>query len=1270
MATIDELDIQISVQVNRAMASLNALSRQLNTVGEDLNRIGTSSGGGFSRLGTAARKINDSFSQLSLNVNKSNYSIKKITNNSNSFSGSLKNLTKGLVSVATLAKGFKALGESIKEATGYIEDYNYYTVAFGKIASEWGNDFEKYGYSSAQDYSDCFIKRMNDTLGKLSGVKIELDAEGKGLLSESGMKNLGLNIRETTQYAAQLASVTNSLGMTGEASLAASKAMTALAGDISSLFNISYKSAAQNLQSGLIGQSRALYKYGIDITNATLQTYAYKLGLEKAVKEMTQAEKMQLRLIAILDQSNVSWGDLANTINSPANMIRQMSNNFKELSMIIGQMFIPILQKILPVINGVLIAAKRLAVFIAGLIGIKLDFSAFGQGYSDIGDGLEDVSDGYDDATKSAKKFNKQLRAFDELNTISLKNESGSGSGGTGGGIDMTDDILKAVAEYEKAWQKAFDKMENDAEKIADKIQKVLKDVWKPIGKAWAAEGKYVQRAWTEALKNIGSLAVTVGKDIMKVWKQDATVEIFKDIFHIIGDIGQVVANLAENFEKAWKKYETGLHILEGIRDIFGIIVKSVREMSEATVYWSATLDFTPLLSRINGYIQSLKPVMESLSGIVSDFYTQVLLPLGKWTIEKGLPDLINVFTDFNYKVDWEGLRSNLSEFWKHLEPFAETVGEGLIIFINDLAQALAGFINSEAFKGFLTMIENWMDSVDPDEVANGLKTICGAIVGFKVVETAAAGLTKAMTFLAIWRVGTGTAIAGEMTAAAGGVSTLAAAFSTLAMHAAAVAIAVPLAVKVSKPIVELSKNENNNGSVRWFKDYEEKGPFGIMKEDIDDFLNKVTDFESAMETVNEGFILTDEQLKSLHESGKLSNEDIDTLVDCMLELNPELSAAREEFDLWDEYPQTISDISKGMGLIKDGTVDAKNAFDEFNKPMWNMTDNAKKFFLDMQNMSKENTDMTNTFSKNSESISGGLTTINDSMVPLSASIDDTKESFNSFGEEVADMCKNDIEPVFSLDKWNTMLENVKTAFDTKWGELKAWWQESTLCQWWEEDVTPWFTVEKWSETLQNIATAFSDKWNEIVEWWNGTAIVNWWNNDVTPWFTKEKWIEAMSGIKEAFKSTWNAAISSIKTIWNTFASWLNEKLTWTIDPVVVMGTTVFEGTTINLGRIPTFQAGGYPEDGLFMANHGELVGKFSNGKTAVANNEQITQGIAQAIYPAVYNAVSSALAKNRGNGSEPIINVYIDSDTIGQTAVKYIQGEEKRLQKSLVGVY
>lgn len=55
-----------------------------------------------------------------------------------------------------------------------------------------------------------------------------------------------------------------------------------------------------------------LYKYGVDLTNATLQTYAYNLGVSKSITEMSQMEKQQLRVIALLDQSKVSWGDLAN----------------------------------------------------------------------------------------------------------------------------------------------------------------------------------------------------------------------------------------------------------------------------------------------------------------------------------------------------------------------------------------------------------------------------------------------------------------------------------------------------------------------------------------------------------------------------------------------------------------------------------------------------------------------------------------------------------------------------------------------------------------------------------------------------------------------------------------------------------------------------------------------------------------------------------------------------------------------------------------------
>lgn len=375
-------------------------------------------------------------------------------------------------------RGSKKLIEAIKSTTDYIEAFNYQAVAFGKIGSEWDKDYEKYGYDNATAYAESFQSRVNDTLGKLSGLKVNVQG---GLLEESGAKNLGLNIQEITQYASQLASVTNSLGQTGEATTAITKSMTMLAGDISSLFNVDYKTVAQNLQSGLIGQSRALYKYGIDITNATLATYAYNLGISKSVSEMTQMEKQQLRVLAILDQSKVSWGDLANTINSPSNMLRQFSNNMKEVGMVAGQLFIPILSKVMPIVNGVTIAIKRLLVNLASLMGVKIDFESFGQsGYKDTSDGLEDISDGYQDVADSAKKATLSLMGFDEINKLQDDTSSSKGSSGGGGStIDLTDDIAKAAADYEAAWNKAFANMENSAVAWADKIEKALEPVRK-----------------------------------------------------------------------------------------------------------------------------------------------------------------------------------------------------------------------------------------------------------------------------------------------------------------------------------------------------------------------------------------------------------------------------------------------------------------------------------------------------------------------------------------------------------------------------------------------------------------------------------------------------------------------------------------------------------------------------------------------------------------------------------------------------------------------
>lgn len=487
-------------------------------------------------------------------------------------------------------RGSKKLIEAIKSTTDYIEAFNYQAVAFGKIGSEWDKDYEKYGYDNATAYAESFQNRVNDTLGKLSGLKVNVQG---GLLEESGAKNLGLNIQEITQYASQLASVTNSLGQTGEATTAITKSMTMLAGDISSLFNVDYSTVAQNLQSGLIGQSRALYKYGIDITNATLATYAYNLGISKSVSEMTQMEKQQLRVLAILDQSKVSWGDLANTINSPSNMLRQFSNNMKEVGMVAGQLFIPILSKVMPVVNGVTIAIKRLLVNLASLMGVKIDFESFGQsGYKDTSDGLEDISDGYQGVADSAKKATLSLMGFDEINKLQDDTSSSKGSSGGGGSsIDLTDDITKAAADYEAAWNKAFANMENSAVAWADRIEKAIKKGdWYEIGtyagkqiskgiKAfpWEQTGKIITKVICGALDFTRGFIDSIseeelGRDLVKFLDGINIGEIAIKILDLIIDLSKPNAKLLWGaLQEIYERYGMS-GILKSFLSPFGIL--------------------------------------------------------------------------------------------------------------------------------------------------------------------------------------------------------------------------------------------------------------------------------------------------------------------------------------------------------------------------------------------------------------------------------------------------------------------------------------------------------------------------------------------------------------------------------------------------------------------------------------------------------------------------------------------------------------------------
>lgn len=761
------------------------------------------------------------------------------------------------------------------------------------------------------------------------------------------------------------------------------------------------------------------------------------------------------------------------------------------------------------------------------------------------------LTDNYAESLKKASKAAKTL-GIDELNIL---NED-SGANATN---------PKDMFDTEEVEQKYID--------LADKIKDIFNQLFDPLKKSWDTSGSYVFDSWKKALRNIGKLAKSIGKDFLEVWQQPETLDIFNNILHVVGDIGQSVSNLADNFRKAWDENNTGLHILENIRDIIGVIVSNIHKAAEATVKWSEKLNFAPLLEKIEQFTESLVPVFDKVSGVLTDFYTMVLLPLGKWTLEKGLPDLLQVFIDFNNKVDWDSLRNNLQEFWKHLEPFAETVGEGLVIFVRRISDALANFLNSEKFENFLKSVENWMDKVSPEDVANGFEKIAKAIIVLKVALVALQGATAALVTLSslanIMTLFKGTGIAngaaglglfskiGEVfSLVQGGAGTLgesiAAVFGT-----AAAPIATLVAVITALGIGLKTAYENSESVREGFANAKESIQNGLQPT-IELFTNKI------LPDLNTGWEKLKEILKPL--SDFIGGVFVSIWNDM---LNPALTFIGDNI-----LPKLATVFS---ALWNNVLVPLGNFIASVLAP-------AFQVLADILTILWQNV------------IVPLAQTIGDVLL---TALDGLMEIFTVLFVSVAEKIQSVIE-IFQL-LWNDILVPIGN-----------------------------FLIDTFQPIFENVFTAFEAIVGNLKTAFKGliTFLVGVFTGD---------WKKALNGLKDlfvgAFKAMANGAIGMLNGVISGIESLINHA----VEALVKLASVVnkipgvnidFGSLSLKLPRIPTFQVGGFPEDGLFMANHNELVGQFSNGKTAVANNEQIVEGISQGVRQAVADLLEPYLAE------------------------------------------
>ena len=288
-------------------------------------------------------------------------------------------------------KAGSMIGTAVTESNEYQENMNLFTVAMGNYAE------------SALQYGE--------TVSEVMGIDLSDWIRNQGVFN----------------------TLLTGFGDTADRAALMSKNLTQLGYDLSSFFNISVEDSMQKLQSGISGELEPLRRLGYDLSQARLEAVALSLGIDKSVSSMTQAEKAELRYYAIMTQVTTAQGDLARTLEAPANQLRILKAQLNMTAREIGNIFIPALNAILPYAIAVVQVIREIAKAIASLFGFQMtevDYS----GITSAGAGAGELAENLDDAAGAAKKLKQYTAGFDELNVFSPDTVSGGAGAGVGGG--------------------------------------------------------------------------------------------------------------------------------------------------------------------------------------------------------------------------------------------------------------------------------------------------------------------------------------------------------------------------------------------------------------------------------------------------------------------------------------------------------------------------------------------------------------------------------------------------------------------------------------------------------------------------------------------------------------------------------------------------------------------------------------------------------------------------------------------------------------------
>lgn len=414
---IQELE---KADIDKFTQQMKDLASAMKPFADEMNKVSS----GFSAFPSRIQRLITSTEQY-------NGTVRRATTSTNAWNSALKAISFAAIYRAAA----KLLGIAIAKSSQYTEDLNLFTVSMGKYAEE--------AYNYAQKVSDVM-----------------------GIDPAEWMRNQGV-----------FNTIITGFGVAGDKAAFMSKNLTQLGYDLASFYNIDFESAMQKVQSGISGELEPLRRLGYDLSVARLEQERLNLGIDKSVSSMTQAEKSQLRYYAMMTQVTQVQGDMARTLENPANMLRVLRAELEQAARAVGNIFIPILTKVLPIAIAVASALQEIIAAIAALFGVTVKSPKWGDAIGSASAGSGAIADNMDSAAGSAKELKRYLAGFDELNVLPDQNQGGSGSGaGVGGGdlgLDLPGyDFLKnAVTTQIDEWKK---KLEPLVSFVKDNLKEIL----------------------------------------------------------------------------------------------------------------------------------------------------------------------------------------------------------------------------------------------------------------------------------------------------------------------------------------------------------------------------------------------------------------------------------------------------------------------------------------------------------------------------------------------------------------------------------------------------------------------------------------------------------------------------------------------------------------------------------------------------------------------------------------------------------------------------